>query len=72
MVACPSFSPLPKTSTLSLLWVQTFSQVPSVVAFHSPVLSLLLPPPTTHHFLLPQAVSTPPTPAYSKGLTSGA
>ena len=72
MAACPSFSPLPNTGTLSLLRVQTFSQVPSIVSFHSPALSLLLPPPTMHHFPVLQAVSTPPTPACSQGLTSGA
>ena len=68
---CPSSSHLPNTGALSLLQVQIFSQVPSVVAFHSPALSILLPPPSTHGFLVPQAVSTPPTPARSQGLTSG-
>ena len=72
MVAHPSSSPLPNTGALSLLWVQLFSQVPSVVAFHSPALSILLPPPVTHHFLVPQAISTPPTPACSWALTSRA
>ena len=72
MVACPSFSPLPNTGALSLLWVQLFSWVPSVVAFHSQAFSVLLPPPMTHHFLIPQAVSAPPTPACSQGLTYGA
>ena len=33
--AHPSSSPLPNTGALSLLQVQFFSQVPSVVAFHS-------------------------------------
>ena len=61
MVAYPSSSPLPNTAALSLLPVQTFSWVPSVVAFHSPALSVLLPPPMILHFLIPQAVSTPPT-----------
>ena len=72
MVAHPSSSPLPDSGTLSLLWVQTFSWVPSVVAFHSPAISLLLPPPTMHCFLVPQAVSTLPTSAHSWGLTSRA
>ena len=66
----PSSSRLPNTGTLSLLRVQIFSQVPSVVTFHPPALSILLPPPTMHHFLVPQAVSTPPTPVRSWGLTS--
>ena len=57
MVACPSSSPLPNTGVLSLMWVQTFSQVLSVVAFHSPALSILLPPPMLHHFLVLQTVS---------------
>lgn len=68
----PFSSSLPNTGTLSLLWVQTFSWVPSVVAFHSPGLSLLLPLPTAHHFLIPQAVFTPTTPAYSQVLNSRA
>ena len=70
MVAHPLSSLLPNTGALSLLRVQIFSQIPSVVAFHSPALSILLPPPTMHHFLIPQAVSTPPTPVRSWGLTS--
>ena len=70
MVASPFFSPFPNNGTLSLLWVQTFYQVPSVVAFHSPSLSVLLPPPVMHCFLIPHAVSTPPTPACSQGPTS--
>ena len=61
MLAHLSSSPLPNTGTLSLLWVQIFSQVPSVVAFYSPALSILLPPPTMHLFLVSQAVSMPPT-----------
>ena len=72
MVACPSSSPLPNTGALPLPWVQTFSQVPSVVAFYSPDLSVLLPPSVTHHFLVPEAVSSLPTPACSWGLISGA
>ena len=72
MLAHLSSSPLPNTGTLSLLWVQIFSQVPSVVAFYSPALSILLPPPQMHRFLVPQAVSTLPTPACSQGLTSRA
>ena len=72
MAAHPSSSPLPNAGALSLLPVQLFSQVPSVVAFHSPTLSVFLLPPRTHCFLIPQAVSTPPTPARSWGLTSGA
>ena len=72
MGAHPFSSPLPNTGILSVMRVQLFSQVPSVEAFHSPALSVLLPTPKTHHFLIPQAVSTPPTPARSWGLTSGA
>ena len=49
--AHPSSSPLPNTGTLSLLWVQIFSQIPSVVAFHSPALSVFFP--STHDALLP-------------------
>ena len=70
MAVYPSSSPLPNIGALSLLRVQIFSQVPSVMAFHSTALSMLLPPPATHSFLVPQAVSTPPTPAW--GLTSRA
>ena len=47
LVARCSSSPLPNTGALSVLWVQLFSQVPSVVAFHSLVPSILLPLPTT-------------------------
>ena len=72
MAAHPASSPLPNTGTLSLLRVHIVSQVPSVVAFHSPALSVLLPPPATQGFLIPQAVSTPPTLACSQGLISGA
>ena len=61
MAACPSSSPLPNTGALFLLQVQLFSQVPSVVAFHSPALSVLLPPTTTYRFLISQAVSAQPT-----------
>ena len=61
MVAHPSSSPLPNTGALSLLWFHLFSQLPSVVAFHSPALSVLLPPPMILHFLIPQAVSVLPT-----------
>ena len=60
MAACPS-SPLPNTGTLSLLQVQIFSQIPSIVAFHTPALNVLLPPPRAHHFLISRAVSTRPT-----------
>ena len=52
MVAHPSSSPL-NTGALSLLQNQTFSQIPSVVAFHSPALSILLPLPMMHCFLVP-------------------
>ena len=65
MAARPVASPLPNTGTLSHLRVQLFSQVPSVVAFHSTALSVLLPPPVMHCFLVPQAVSAPPNPACS-------
>ena len=61
MVACLSSCPRPNTGALSLLCIQLFSQVPFVVAFHSPALSVLLLPPVMHHFLIPQAVSIPPT-----------
>ena len=70
LAAHPFSSPLPNTGTLSLLWVEIFSQVPSVVAFHSAALSILLLPPMMHCFLVPQAVSTLPNPAHSRGLTS--
>ena len=53
MVAHPSSSPLPNNGALSLLRVQTFSRVPSVLAFHSLALSVSLPPPTVHLFLVP-------------------
>ena len=72
VVARASSSPLPNTGTLSLLQVQIFSQVLSAVASHSPALSILLPPPATHCFLIPQAASTPSTPAHSQGINSGA
>ena len=61
MVAYPSSSPLPNPGALSLLWFPLFSQLPSVVAFPSPALSVLLPPPMILHFLIPQAVSVLPT-----------
>ena len=64
-VAYPSSSALPNTGAKSLPWVQSFSQVPSVAAFHFPALSILLPPPMIHQFLVPEAVSTSPTPALS-------
>ena len=70
MVAYPSSSALPSTGALSLLWFHLFSQLPSVVAFHSPALSVLLPPPVMHCFLVPQAVSAPPTPAHSLLVTN--
>ena len=70
MVACPYSFPLPNTGALSLLWVPIFSQVPSVVAFHSPALSVLLPPPAMHCFLTPQAVSTSPSPLLGTNLWS--
>ena len=53
VVACPFSSPLPNNGALSLQWVRTFCQVPSAVAFHSPALSVPLPPPTVHLFLVP-------------------
>ena len=49
----PLLLSLPNTGTLSLLQDQTFSQVPSVVAFHSPALSVLLPLPMTLSFQVP-------------------
>ena len=57
MVAYPSSSDLPNTGALSLLWFHLFSQLPSVVTFHSPALSVLLPPPMILHFRIPQAGS---------------
>ena len=48
----PLLLPLPNSGASSLLWVQTFSRVPSAVAFHSPALCVLLPPPMTYHFLV--------------------
>ena len=69
-MAALSSSPLPNNGALSLLRFPTFSQVPSVMAFHSPAYSVSLSPPTEHHFPVPQAVSTLPTPAFSQGLTS--
>ena len=62
-------APLPNAGTLSFLWVQTFSWVPLVESFYSTSLSLLLSPPMIYHSLVPQAVSIPPTPACSQGLT---
>ena len=61
MAGRPSTSPLPNTGALSLLWIQTFSQVPSVVAFRSPALSVFLPLPMLHCCQIPQSVSTLPT-----------
>ena len=63
MVAHPSSSPLPNTGPLSLLQIQLFSQVPSDVAFYSPALRVLLPPPTKLCFLVPQTVSALPPPS---------
>ena len=40
--------------------------------FPFPALSVLLPPPAKHRFLVPKAVSAPPTPAHSQRLTSRA
>ena len=67
MAANPSSSPLPNMGTLSLLQIQLFSQVPSVVAFHFPALGVLLPLLAKLCFLVPQAASAPPTPAHSRG-----
>ena len=53
-------STLPNTGTLSLLQIQLICQVPSDVAFHFPVLSVLPPPPATLCFLDSQALSAPP------------
>ena len=61
MVAQPSSSPLPNTGALSLLQIQLFSWVPYDVAFNSPALTVLLPPPMMLHFLDSQAVSALPT-----------
>ena len=78
MVACPSFSPLPSPRPQHWHIVSSVGSallpalLPSVVAFHSPALSVLIPPTTMHSFLVPQAVSTLPNPACSWGLTSDA
>ena len=72
MLAYPSSSPFPNNCTLSLLWVGTFSWVPSAVAFHSPALSVLLPLPSVHRSLFPKAVSTLTTLAHNQGMTSRA
>ena len=53
MAACPSSSPLPNSGGLPLLQVWTYSWVPSAMAFNSPALSVPLPPPAAHHFLVP-------------------
>ena len=53
-------STLPNTGALSLLQIQLLCQVPPDVAFCSPALSVLLPPPTMLHFLDSQEVSAPP------------
>lgn len=53
MAAHPSYFPFPNTGAFSFLWIQTFSRVPSIVAFHSPALSVLLSPPQTQCFLVP-------------------
>ena len=53
MVAHPSSPPLHNNDMLSLLWVWTFSWVPSVVAFHSLALIISFPLPTVHCFLFP-------------------
>ena len=51
--ACPSSSPLPHSGALPLLRVWTFSLVPSTVTFHSPALSVSLPPQAVHCSLVP-------------------
>ena len=48
VVTCPFLSPLPNHVALSILWVQTFSWVPSALAFHSAPLNVLLLWPTVH------------------------
>ena len=60
MVAHPFSSTLSNTGALSLLKIQLFCQVPSGVAFCSPALSVLLPPPTMLCFLDSQEVSALP------------
>ena len=60
MVGQHSSSSHPNTGALSLLQIQLFSQVPFDVAFHSPALNILLPPPAMLHFLDSQAVSDLP------------
>ena len=47
MAACPSSSPLHDSSALPLLWVRTFSRVPSAMAFHS--LAFSVPHPHQQH-----------------------
>lgn len=52
MVLAHPFSSLcPSNGTLCLLWVWTFSHVPSALAFHTPALVYHLPPSMTHCFL---------------------
>lgn len=45
MLTLPSCSPLANNGTFSLLWVQILCQVPSIWAFQSPAIHILLPPP---------------------------
>ena len=51
VVACTFSSPLFNNGNLSLLWVWTFSQVPSAMALHSPALSVPLSQPMVYHSL---------------------
>ena len=47
-VPFPTVAP-PNTGALPHLRVRTFSRVPSAGAFHSPTVSIPLPPPAAHH-----------------------
>ena len=48
MAALPSSYPLPNNGALPVLWVQTFSEIPSAVAFPSLAHGTLLISPSCH------------------------
>ena len=54
MVACPSSSPIPNNGDLYLLWVRTFAQVSSFVAFPSLAHGALLLSPSCNPQFSPQ------------------
>ena len=68
----PTHPLLPSPTLAPCLSCRSFSKVPSIVGFHFLALSVLLTPPASHCFLIPQAVFTLPTPTGSQGLTSRA